>query len=212
MARVAPSILASNFLKLEEELFKIGGSGAELLHVDVMDGSFVPPISFGQEIVKKIKSVSRLPLDVHLMIDNPEKHIESFLDIGVEFLTFHIEATNHAHRIAQQIRKSGTKAGVALNPGTNIQLLEPLLSELDLVLVMSVNPGWGGQNFIHSALDKIRWLKSRNRDSESFVVEVDGGINKETAKLCHDAGIDILVAGTHVFSASDYKVQVDSLR
>lgn len=210
--KIAPSILAANFLELGSELDKISNSSANILHVDVMDGAFVPPISFGQEIVKKIKSKSSLPLDVHLMIEHPEKQVDSFLDIGVEYLTFHLESTKHAFRLAQYIKSNKTKVGIGINPGTAVEALFPLLPVIDLALIMTVNPGWGGQSFIAESLDKIKLLSSKKTQFNNLEIEVDGGINQETAKLCVNSGADILVAGTYIFNSNNYLDKVNSLR
>jgi len=208
---VAPSILASDFLNLSEEIKLINLAKPDFLHVDVMDGCFVPPISFGQEIVGKIASVAEVPLDIHLMIDQPETKIESFLKYSPEILTFHLEATKHAHRICQEIKKSGTKVGIAINPGTSVQSLDALLPYIDLILVMTVNPGWGGQKFISSMTEKIKWIRSHGKGTEHIQIEVDGGINQDTAKICSDAGANIVVAGTYVFSG-DYKSKINLLK
>lgn len=209
---VAPSILASDFLNLEKEIEAINLAKPNLLHVDVMDGSFVPPISFGQEIVSKIASIAKIPLDIHLMVNQPEDKIVSFLKFSPEIITFHVEATMHAQRICQEIKDSGSKAGIAINPGTSISCLEALIPFVDLILVMTVNPGWGGQKFITSMIEKIKWIRSRGTVSEHIQIEVDGGINQETAKVCKDAGADIAVAGTYIFSSNDYKSKIESLR
>lgn len=212
ISKVAPSILAADFLNLKEDISKVEAAGADLLHLDVMDGGFVPPISFGQDIIKKIRKCTRLPLDVHLMIREPEKHIKSFAEIGIEYLTFHLEAVSHPFKILEEIRSFGVKSGIAINPGTPVQVLEPLFSALDLILIMTVNPGWGGQAFISTMLEKIRWIKSHGDKTSHIKIEVDGGINKETGLECYKAGAEILVAGTFIFNSSDYAYSIKSLK
>jgi ribulose-phosphate 3-epimerase len=210
--KVAPSILAANFLDLEKEVIEIGNSGADSLHIDIMDGSFVPPISFGQEITKKISSISLIPLDVHLMVNNPENHYESFIAAGAKNITFHVESTAHSHLLAQEIALRGVSVGVALNPATPLSSIEYLLPIVNLVLVMTVNPGWGGQKFIPEMLNKIKQLKSILPKNRTIDIQVDGGVNQNTAKDCINAGATNLVAGTYVFSSKDYAASILSLK
>lgn len=201
---IAPSILAANYKNLAADFTMLNGSKADLVHVDVMDGVFVPNISFGQMIVKEMHSMSERPLDVHLMIVEPEKHIDSFIDIKPEYLTFHYEATHHPHRLMHYIKSKEVKAGIAINPHTSVDLLDDVLEGLDLVCIMSVNPGFGGQKFIYRTLDKVRKLKTkiteRNLDT---IIEIDGGVGLQNAEALLKAGADVLVAGSSVFKSDD---------
>ena len=201
---VAPSVLAADFTNLQKDFDLINNSEADWYHVDVMDGSFVPNISFGQFIIKFMKKMATKPLDVHLMIVEPEKYIEQFREVGADVITVHYEACTHLHRTVQQIRATGAKAGVALNPHTPVHLLEDILEEVDLVLLMSVNPGFGGQKFIYQTLNKIRKLRSmmneRNIDAH---IEIDGGVGLQNAEAILQAGADVLVAGSSVFKSEN---------
>lgn len=204
--QIAPSILSADFGKINEEIASIEPY-ADMIHLDVMDGRFVDNITFGQTIVRCLKT--SLPMDCHLMIENPEKHIKGFVDAGVSSLTIHQEVCPHLHKIIYQIKSFGIKAGVSLNPSTPVDTLVDVLDDIDLVLVMSVNPGAGGQKFINRSLEKIKKLRLIK---PSLDIEVDGGINSETAKLCIDAGANILVAGSYIFKAKDRKEAILSLR
>lgn len=211
---IAPSILSADFAKLGEEVKLIEDAGAEMLHIDIMDGHFVPNISIGPGVVKSLRRVSKLEFDVHLMIENPERYIEEFAAAGADIITVHIEATKHIYRVIQQIKALGIKVGVSLNPGTPLDLLIYILQELDMVLLMTVNPGFGGQKFMPEVLPKIvslsGILKEINPDCK---IQVDGGINTDTARLASRAGADILVAGAAVFAAPDpQKAMKDILR
>ncbi|WP_249869827.1 ribulose-phosphate 3-epimerase [Oceanobacillus saliphilus] len=204
MTKIAPSILSADFSKLGEEIKDVEAGGADYIHVDVMDGHFVPNITIGPLIVEAIKPVTSLPLDVHLMIENPDPFIPEFAKAGASIITVHQEACTHLHRTIQLIKANGSKAGVVINPATPAEMIKPILREVDLVLIMTVNPGFGGQTFIQETLEKISqvdtWRKELNL---SFEIEVDGGVNTDTAKLCTDAGADVLVAGSAVFNQSD---------
>ena len=202
---IAPSILSADLLKLEEQVKAVSENGADFIHVDIMDGRFVPNITFGPNIVKTLKRITDIPLDVHLMIVEPEKYINAFIDAGADILTVHQEATVHLHRALQSIKEKGVKAGVALNPATPVANIENVIEELDLLLVMSVNPGFGGQKFINRSLKKIEEARRLLDNSESrALLEVDGGINVETAKYVVKAGADTLVAGSAIFSQGDF--------
>jgi ribulose-phosphate 3-epimerase len=204
MMKCAPSILASDFAAVGEGIKLIETCGAEWVHMDVMDGSFVPEITFGAQMVKAVRAVTKLPLDVHLMIEKPENHIESFLKAGSDIITFHLEAVVHAHRVVQMIKAGGAKAGVSLVPSTPVSLIKEILPELDLVLIMTVNPGYGGQSMIPACLNKVRELAElRDEMGLNFEISVDGGINTDTIAAAREAGIDVFVAGSAFFGADD---------
>lgn len=204
--KIAPSILSADFGKLNEEIASIEAA-ADWIHVDIMDGHFVPNLTFGPPIVKCIKS--KLPLDCHLMVEHPEMYLKELAEAGVYSVTVHVEATVHLHKVLTQIRDLGMKAAVSLNPGTALSAIEAVLPMVDMVLVMSVNPGFGGQKFIDLALDKVRLLRQMKPD---LLIQIDGGVNAETAKLCREAGADILVAGSYVFGAVDRVQAINSLK
>ncbi|TDM07112.1 ribulose-phosphate 3-epimerase [Macrococcus lamae] len=213
MVKIAPSLLSCDFTKLQEEVKKLEESGVDYLHFDVMDGQFVPNISFGLPILEQLRQITHLPIDSHLMIANPEVFVGQFADAGSDIITVHLEATPHIHRVLQMIRQHDKKAGVTINPGTNVNLLDPILSEVDLVLVMTVNPGFGGQSFIEGMLEKISYLDDyRKANGLSYEIEVDGGVNAETAALCRERGADVLVAGSYFFKHDDYHEPVRRLR
>ena len=201
---IAPSILSADLLNLESQIREVEENGADFIHVDVMDGQFVPNISFGPVIVKTLKRITNLPLDVHLMIYNADRYIDEFVDAGAEYITVHQEALTHLHSVIGSIHKKNIKAGVSLNPATSVETLVDILPEVDLVLVMSVNPGFGGQKFLDLANKKIRQLdEMRKKDGLNYLIEVDGGINIETTPDAVNAGVDVLVAGNAIFAASD---------
>ncbi|NER09323.1 ribulose-phosphate 3-epimerase [Muriicola jejuensis] len=204
--KIAPSLLAADFGNLQRDVEMVNESDAAWHHLDIMDGVFVPNISYGMPVVKAIAKHASKPLDAHLMIIDPDRYIQTFADLGVYLLTVHYEACQHLHRTVQAIRAAGMKAGVALNPHTDVSLLKFILKDLDLVLVMSVNPGFGGQSFIPATYDKIRTLKKMLKDQESSaLIEVDGGVGPDNASKLIDAGADVLVAGSSVFKAKDPK-------
>ncbi|MBB6452969.1 ribulose-phosphate 3-epimerase [Salirhabdus euzebyi] len=212
MTKIAPSILSANFAKLGDEIKDVEKAGADYLHIDVMDGHFVPNITIGPFIVDAIRPITDLPLDVHLMIEDPDKYIPLFAKAGADFITVHQEACTHLHRTIQLIKGEGVKAGVVLNPATSAELIRPILQDVDLVLLMTVNPGFGGQKFISSVVPKISQIaKWREEDGLHFDIEIDGGVNVNTAKTCVDAGADILVAGSAVFNFPDRKQAIDNI-
>lgn len=204
MIKIAPSILSADFANLGRDVERLAKWGADAVHFDVMDGTFVPAITFGAGMCKAVRPHTTLPLDVHIMVEHPATHVEAFREAGADILTFHIEADKHSHRTLQLIRAAGMKAGIALNPATPVCMVEHVLSECDLVLVMSVNPGAGGQKFIPDALGKIARLAQLAREhGYGYEIEVDGGINAETAALAVEAGATMLVSGNSVFTAAD---------
>lgn len=213
MVKIAPSILSADFARLGEEIKDVERGGADYIHVDVMDGHFVPNVTIGPLIVEAIRPVTDLPLDVHLMIENPDRYIEAFAKAGANYITVHAEASRHLHRTIQLIKSTGVKAGVVLNPATPVESLKHVIEDLDMVLLMSVNPGFGGQKFIHSVLPKIRKVREMaDAHNPGLEIEVDGGVNEETAKLCIEAGATVLVAGSAVFNQEDRAAAIASLK
>ncbi len=201
---ISPSLLSANFANLERDFEMLNSSDADWVHIDIMDGVFVPNISFGFPVLKYVAKLSQKPLDVHLMIVQPDKFVIEVRDLGTYMMNVHFEACTHLHRTIQQIKQAGMKAAVTLNPATPVCMLEDILPELDMVLLMSVNPGFGGQKFILNTLKKVEQLKEmRNRMGLNTIIEIDGGVNLETGKLLSDAGADALVAGSAVFKAED---------
>ena len=205
---VAPSLLAADFSKLREEIQEVESYGAEYLHLDVMDGNFVPNISFGAPVISSIRKHSNLVFDVHLMVENPDRFIKDMVDAGADVITVHAEVTKHLNRTIQLIKSYGKKVGVALNPSTPLDVIKYDLKDIDMVLIMTVNPGFGGQAFIEGMLQKIRDLRSI---ASNIDIQVDGGINDKTSKLVKEAGANILVAGSYLFKG-DYKQKIESLR
>ena len=205
---VAPSLLAADFSKLREEIQEVESYGAEYLHLDVMDGNFVPNISFGAPVISSIRKHSNLVFDVHLMVENPDRFIKDMVDAGADVITVHAEATKHLNRTIQLIKSYGKKVGVALNPSTPLDVIKYDLKDIDMVLIMTVNPGFGGQAFIEGMLQKIRDLRSIDPNID---IQVDGGINNKTSKLVKEAGANILVAGSYLFKG-DYKQKIESLK
>ena len=210
---VSPSLLSADFLHLSKDIEMVNRSQADWFHLDIMDGVFVPNISYGLPVVSQIKKIATKPLDVHLMIVQPERYVEAFHKAGADILTVHYEACTHLHRTIQQIKAQGMKAGVSLNPHTPISLLEDVIEDIDVVLLMSVNPGFGGQSFIEQTINKVDKLKKLIIESNSHtLIEIDGGVNFETGKRLVDAGADALVAGSFIFNSTDPEANIKGLK
>jgi len=210
---VAPSVLASDFANLQKEVEMLNDSEADYIHVDIMDGIFVPNISFGIPVTEAINRHAKKPLDVHLMIINPDQYLEAFKKAGAAIISVHVEACNHLHRTLQAIKDLGCKAGVAINPHTSIESIRNVIQDIDMVCIMSVNPGFGGQKFIEHTYTKIRDLKKMIAEAgASTIIEIDGGVNAQNAQKLRDAGADVLVAGNFVFSANDPKAVISDLK
>jgi len=213
MKKIAPSILSADFSRIGEEILAVEDAGVDLIHVDVMDGHFVPNITIGPPVVASIKKTAHVPLDVHLMIEAPDRYIQSFADAGSDIITVHAEATVHLHRAIHLIRETGVKAGVALNPATPLAGIEHVISDINLLLIMTVNPGFGGQEFIKSMLPKIRAARDMiDRVSPDVLLEVDGGITLQNIEAVKEAGVDIFVAGSSIFLSGDYGQTIKKMR
>lgn len=211
--KIAPSILSADFANLQRDIEIVEKNGADLIHIDAMDGQFVPNLTLGPNVVSAIRRITTLPLDVHLMIDTPERFVDEFAKAGADYITVHVEATNHLHRVLQQIKSHGIKCGVVINPATPVSAIECVLADVDLVLVMTVNPGFGGQSFIPMTLEKVKQLAIlREQNHYNYLIEVDGGINHKTVKICREAGVDIAVAGSYIYDSNDIKEAIDSLK
>ncbi len=213
MIKISPSILSADFSKLGEEIRAIQKAGADYIHIDVMDGSFVPNITIGNEVVKSLRPISDLPYDVHLMINNPDNHIKAFAEAGSDIITIHAEASIHLDRSLALIKSFGKKAGISLVPSTHEDALDYVMEKLDLILVMTVNPGFGGQKFLSSQLKKIENIRKKiEKSGRKIELEVDGGVNEETVKLVTSAGADVLVSGSYIFGSKNYTEAISKLR
>lgn len=211
--KIAPSILSADFSNLQRDIELVEKGGADYIHVDVMDGQFVPNITFGPNIVQAIRPITKLPLDVHLMIVDPENYIPAFAKAGADIITVHVEATPHIHRALQMMKDLGVKSGVVINPGTPITMIKHVLPIADQVLVMTVNPGFGGQSFIEETVEKIAELSElREQNNWHYSIEVDGGIVPETAQICQKAGADVFVAGSYIYNSEDPVGQINQLK
>lgn len=213
MKKIAPSILSADFSKLGEEVLAVEAAGADWIHIDVMDGQFVPNITIGPGPVKSLRRITSLPFDVHLMIENPERYIDSFADAGSDVITVHVEAARHLHRAIAQIKERGVKAGVSLNPATPLIQVEPILGDIDVLLIMTVNPGFGGQKFITESLPKIKRARELvNSTAAGVAIEVDGGVTLDNIKSIAEAGADIFVAGASVFGSANYRETIKAMK
>lgn len=213
MIKIAPSILSADFSKLGEEIHKIEKAGADYIHIDVMDGSFVPNITIGNEVIKSLRSKTQLPFDVHLMINNPDVHIKAFAESGADIITIHAEASIHLDRSLALIKSFNKKVGVSLVPSTHEDCLDYILEKLDLILIMTVNPGFGGQKFLSSQLKKIENIRKKiEKSGKKIELEVDGGINDQTSRIAIEAGADVLVSGSYIFGSGNYQQAILDLK
>ena len=213
MKQIAPSILSADFARLEEEIGRVEEAGADIIHIDVMDGHFVPNITIGPAVVASIRRVTRLPFDVHLMIENPERYIDAFVGAGSDYITVHAEASSHLHRTLSLIREAGVKAGLSLNPATSLSCVEEVIGDLDLLLVMTVNPGFGGQQFITTVLPKVERARALiDARAPDVLLEVDGGITPDNIADVSEAGADIFVAGSSIFQSHDYRRTIAAMK
>lgn len=213
MIKVAPSILSADYVNLQKDIELVDKGGAEYLHIDIMDGSFVPSISFGPGFVKSIRPITDMVLDVHLMVQNPEHILPAFIDAGADIIGVQVEATQHIHRALQIIKNGGVKAEVVINPGTPVEMIKPVLHMVDQVLVMTVNPGFGGQKFLPETIDKIAELNQIKKDKGyNFDIEIDGGVNDQTVVDCYKAGATVAVAGSYVYGADDPLARINAIK